>query len=61
METKDRLGRSTMFKRASLYISISRWFSLDIGKKSDVELHIYSDASNSADGAVAATNIFWSR
>ena len=43
------------------YISISRWFSLDVGKKSDVELHIYSDASNSADGAVAATNIFWSR
>ena len=43
------------------YISISRWFSLDVGKKSDVELHIYSDASNSAYGAVAATNIFWSR
>ena len=34
-------------------ISISRWFILDVGKKSDIELHIYSDASNLAYGAVA--------
>ena len=34
-------------------ISISRWFSVDVGKKSDIELHIYSDASSSAYGAVA--------
>ena len=33
-------------------ISISRWFSLDIGKKSDIELHIYSDASYSVYGMV---------
>ena len=29
-------------------ISISRWFNVDVDKKSDIELHIYSDASNSA-------------
>ena len=34
-------------------ISISCWFSLDVGKKSDIELHIYWDSSNSAYGAVA--------
>lgn len=34
-------------------IYISRWFNIDIEKKSDIELHIYSDASNSAYGAVA--------
>ena len=32
--------------------SISRWFSVDVGKKSDIELHIYLDASNSAYAAV---------
>ena len=32
---------------------ISRWFSVDVGKKSDIELLIYSNASNSAYGAVA--------
>ena len=34
-------------------ISISRWFSIDVSKKPEIELHIYSDASNSAYGAVA--------
>ena len=34
-------------------ISISHWFSVDVGKKSDIELHIYSDASSSAYSAVA--------
>ena len=33
--------------------SISRWFSVNVGKKSDIELHIYLDASNSACAAVA--------
>ena len=33
--------------------SVSRWFSIDVGKKSDIELHIYSDASNAAYCAVA--------
>ena len=34
-------------------ISVSRWFSVDVGKKSGIELRIYSDASSSAYGAVA--------
>ena len=34
-------------------ISISRWFSIDVGKKSDIELNIYSDPSNSAYVVVA--------
>ena len=34
-------------------IPISHWFSPDVGKKSEIELHIYSDASNSAYGAGA--------
>ena len=34
-------------------ISISCWFNIYVGKKSDIELHIYSHASNSAHGAVA--------
>ena len=29
------------------------WFGVDVGKKSDIELHIYSVASNSIYGAVA--------
>ena len=58
---KDILQLYQQYLNELHYISISRWFSLDVGKKSDVELHIYSDASNSAYGAVAATNIFWSR
>ena len=34
-------------------ISINHWFSLDVRKKSDIELHIYSNASNSPYRAVA--------
>ena len=34
-------------------IPISHWFSVDVGKKTDIELHIYSDASSSAYCAVA--------
>ena len=58
---KDILQRYQQFLNELHYISISRWFSLDVGKSPDVELHIYSDTSNSAYGALAATNIFWSR
>ena len=53
---KDRLQRYQKWLNELHHIkeiSISHWFSLDVGKKSDIELHIYSDASNSAYGAVA--------
>ena len=66
METKVRLGRQYIPKDilqryqqwwSELHhikeILVSRWFSVDISKKSDIEPHIYSDASNSAYGVVA--------
>ena len=31
-------------------ISVICWLSVDVGKKSDIELHIYSDAFNTAYG-----------
>ena len=44
-----------MVKWTSSYIKeilFSRWFTVDVDKKSDIEHHVYSDASNSAYGAV---------